>query len=103
MLSLCRLGLLTVLLAAASAAGASGYRAPRAADGHADLGGLWTSTSLTELERPARFKTLTVPDAEAAAYEQHRPDEFSTTDIDDVGGRQSEAGFWDLGDRKSVV
>ena len=97
MLILRRLGLMIVLLATASTAGAGPYRAPRAADGHADLGGLWTSTSLTELERPARFKTLTVSDAEAAAYEQHRPDEFSNTDIDNVGGRQSESSFWDLG------
>jgi hypothetical protein len=88
---------LLALLLAASSAGAAGYRAPRDAFGHPDLGGLWTSTSLTELERPARFKTLTVTDAEAAAYEQRKPGEFSNTDIDDVGGRQSEASFWDLG------
>jgi hypothetical protein len=95
--------LLLVLLLAASSAQAAGYRAPRNALGHPDLGGLWTSTSLTELERPARFKTLTVPDAEAAAYEQHRPGEFSNTDIDDVGGRQSEANFWDLGARLARI
>ena len=38
MLNLRRVGLLIVLLAAASTAGAANYRAPRAADGHADLG-----------------------------------------------------------------
>jgi hypothetical protein len=91
------------LLIAASGAGAAGYRAPRAADGHADLGGLWSSTSLTELERPARFKTLTIPDAEALAYERRRPEDFSTTDIDEVGGRQSEASFWDLGARLARI
>ncbi|HEV7386361.1 MAG TPA: hypothetical protein VGN89_15870 [Phenylobacterium sp.] len=103
MLSLRLVVLLAGLLAAASTAGAGSYRAPRDGWGHPDLGGLWTSTSLTELERPARFKTLTVPDAEAAAYEQRRPDEFSTTDIDDVGGRQSEANFWDLGARLARI
>ena len=79
------------------AAQAGPYRAPRDAAGHPDLSGLWTSTSLTELERPNAFKTLTVSDAEARAYEQRRPDEFATTDIDDIGGRQTEAGFWAVG------
>jgi hypothetical protein len=64
---------------------------------HPDLEGLWTSTSLTELERPKAFATLTVSDAEARAYEQRRPDEFANTDIDDIGGRQTEAGFWTVG------
>src|SRR5437879_6175357 len=64
---------------------------------HPDLGGLWTSTSLTELERPKAFTTLTISDAEAAAYARHRPDDFRNTDIDDIGGRQSEAGYWDPG------
>lgn len=85
----------SLLLAVPALAG--GYRAPRDAYGHPDLGGLWTSTSLTDLQRPANFKTLTVSDAEAKAYEQRRPGEFSNTDIDDIGGRQSEADFWDPG------
>ncbi len=86
-----------------SAAQAGPYRAPRDAAGHPDLGGLWTSTSLTELERPGAFKTLIVSDAEAKAYEQRRPEEFATTDIDDVGGRQSEAGFWAVGARLARI
>src|SRR5258708_5873740 len=100
----------TPLLLAISAAGltlsaaqAGPYRAPRDAAGHPDLGGLWTSTSLTELERPGAFKTLIVSDAEAKAYEQRRPEEFATTDIDDVGGRQSEAGFWAVGARLARI
>jgi hypothetical protein len=96
------LGLAAALLTL-SAAQAGPYRAPRDAQGHPDLGGLWTSTSLTELERPARFTALTVSDVEAKAYEQGRPDEFATTDIDDVGGRQSEAGFWTVGVRLARI
>jgi hypothetical protein len=64
------------------------------AAGQPDLGGLWTSASLTELERPARFKALTASDAEAAAYEQQRPAEILNAEIDDVGGRQSETTSW---------
>jgi hypothetical protein len=60
-----------------------------------DLSGFWTNTSLTELERPAGFKSLTLPEPEALAYEQRRPAEFFATEVDDVGGRQSEAVGWD--------
>jgi hypothetical protein len=94
---------LSVAVLSLGAAQAGPYRAPRDAKGHPDLGGLWTSTSLTELERPAAFKTLAVSDAEARAYETRRPDEFATTDIDDVGGRQSEAEFWDVGARLARI
>lgn len=63
-----------------------------------DLTGLWTSTSLTELERPKGFTSLTVSDTEAAAYERRRPDEFRhPVDDDEVGARSSESEFWDPG------
>jgi hypothetical protein len=42
------------------------YKAPRAADGHPDLGGDWTNASLTRLERDAKFGdhiVLTEPEA----------------------------------------
>ena len=51
-----RHGLLFVLLlSAASAAGgqARPWVAPRAADGHPDLQGVWENNSATPLERPA--------------------------------------------------
>ncbi len=92
-----RLSFLIASLLVVSSAAAAGHRAPHAADRLPNLGGLWTSTSLTELERPSRFKALTASDAEARAYEQRRPEDFSNTDIDDVGGRQTEATFWDVG------
>jgi hypothetical protein len=81
------------ILAAASAAAAQSYRAPRAADGHPDLGGLWTSVSLTELERPAWAPALKLTDAEARAFEARRQKEFANVE-DGVGGRSSEIGFW---------
>jgi hypothetical protein len=87
-----RLTVFAVLLAASSAL-AGGYRAPRDAYGHPDLGGIWTSTSLTELERPASLKALTITDAEAAAFEQRRTKEFASVE-DGVGGRASELDFW---------
>jgi hypothetical protein len=44
---------------------------PRAADGHPDLGGIWTNATITPMERPAEFAGKTsVTDAEAKAYEQ---------------------------------
>ena len=96
MLSLRRVGLLTVLLAAVSSAGAASgasYRAPRAADGHADLNGLWTSISLTKLERPEWVSSLTLTEAEAPAFEARKLKEFAAVE-DGVGGRDSEIGFW---------
>src|SRR5687767_5790723 len=42
------------------------YRAPRTADRHPDLQGVWVNSSLTPLERPDYIKTLLISDAEAA-------------------------------------
>jgi hypothetical protein len=74
-------------LAAALAAGAAhAAPAPR-------LEGGWTTSTLTPYARPAAFKALVVPPAEAAAYErQHRgrpPDGLD----DDVGG--GETDWWE--------
>src|SRR5215471_3206560 len=50
-------GVITAVVVAALAAlpGAAPWVAPRAADGHADLTGLWENISATPLERPAQF------------------------------------------------
>jgi hypothetical protein len=45
------------------------YRAPRAADGHPDLEGVWTNASLTRLERNRKFDHLALTEAEAAQVE----------------------------------
>lgn len=48
----------------------TGYKAPRAADGHPDLGGYWTNASLTRLERNPRYGDhLILTEAAAAEIE----------------------------------
>jgi hypothetical protein len=48
------------------------YHAPRNGFGQPDLQGAWTNASLTSLQRPAMFKSLTLTDAEAVALEKRR-------------------------------
>ncbi|MBS0364134.1 MAG: hypothetical protein JSR98_22405 [Proteobacteria bacterium] len=62
---------LAVVLAA-SAAAAADYHAPKNGFGQPDLQGAWTNASLTSLQRPAMFKSLTLTDAEAKALEARR-------------------------------
>ena len=57
---------------AAGAAMAADYHAPKNGFGQPDLQGVWTNASLTSLQRPAMFKTLTLTDAQAAALEKRR-------------------------------
>ena len=57
---------------AAGAAMAADYHAPKTGFGQPDLQGVWTNASLTSLQRPAMFKTLTLTDAQAAALEKRR-------------------------------
>jgi hypothetical protein len=45
------------------------YKAPRAADGHPDLQGVWTNASLTRLERNPKYGHLVLSEAEAAEIE----------------------------------
>ena len=48
----------------------TGYKAPLAADGHADLQGVWTSATVTRLERNARWSpNLAMTDAETRKIE----------------------------------
>ena len=51
---------------------AADYHAPKNGFGQPDLGGVWTNASLTSLQRPAMFKSLTLTEAEAAALEKRR-------------------------------
>ncbi|HEY8571995.1 hypothetical protein [Phenylobacterium sp.] len=83
------------LAVAAAAAAAPPYRAPRTASGAPDLGGLWTNASLTPLQRPKGFATLTTTEAQARAFEVAVVREFNE-EQDGVGGRQSE--WWDMGE-----
>ncbi len=66
---------------------------------HPDFSGIWSNASLTGLERDDAFKTLSVSETEAAAYEKkHRgkPPEPPPGE-DDVGGVQSEWWETDVG------
>jgi hypothetical protein len=49
--------MVSVLTAAAAQAAAPAYKAPRNGFGQPDLGGTWTNTTMTPMERPAAFGT----------------------------------------------
>ncbi|MFL5297028.1 MAG: hypothetical protein ACJ798_11670 [Phenylobacterium sp.] len=93
-----RLGLaVSALLAIAPLVTAAGAQAgPRKAP---DLTGLWTTASLTDLERPDDFKTLAITEAEAAKFEKaHRGKVPDIGDKDNpVGGPESEWWETDVG------
>ena len=86
---------LVLASASHSAEPAHAYRAPRTAWGAPNLGGLWTNTTMTPLQRPKAFQSLTVDPSTAAAFVKASREEFDTEE-DGVGGRQSE--WWDLAD-----
>jgi len=89
-----RLAPLAMALILAGAAGAGPYRAPRTASGQPDLQGLWTNASLTRLERPPEFDTVTVPEAKARAFETGHAGKPKLPG-DDVGGAETE--WWEMG------
>jgi hypothetical protein len=90
--------ILLALLATATVATAPAYKAPRNAFGQPDFEGTWTNASLTSLERPANFKSLTIPEPQAQAAEAARarmmaagnrpidPKEGAPPKADDPGG-----------------
>lgn len=103
------LALIAMALSAGGPAEAAGYKAPRNSFGQPDLEGAWTNASLTSLVRPARFKSATLTEAEARAFEasnarrlegQNRPSDPNApgpTASKDPGGYNS---FWiDAGSR----
>src|SRR4051812_38291402 len=54
----------------AGSAAAETYKAPRNGYGQPDFSGTWTNASITQLERPAQFKSLVITPAEAKTLEQ---------------------------------
>jgi hypothetical protein len=66
--------LLVAAIGAAPVAGAadqkaSGWKVPRTADGKPDLQGNWTNATITPLERPAKYTSRALSDADAAQLE----------------------------------
>jgi hypothetical protein len=59
--------------AAAAQAGPKAYSPPRAADGHPDLGGVWSNAALTNLQRPPGVSKLVVSEPEAVALVKANP------------------------------
>jgi hypothetical protein len=94
---LAAIGLLTVL-ASAPAAAQTKPAAPRTAEGHPDLQGIWNFSTITPLERPAEFANKPfLTDAERNEYEQQmlKRNNRDTRDQNreaDVGGAYNE--FW---------
>ncbi|WP_372783845.1 hypothetical protein [Phenylobacterium sp.] len=54
----------------AGSADGQAYKAPRNGFGQPDFSGVWTNASITQLERPAQFKSLVITPAEARTLEQ---------------------------------
>jgi len=65
------LSLLPLEVAGQTRAAAAHWTPARTPDGHPDLQGVWTSATLTPLERPLELaRTPVLTQAEAAAYEK---------------------------------
>lgn len=81
-------GLFLALCLAGSAA-AGGKPDPR------DLEGVWSSASITTLERPPALKALELTEAEAKAYEAQHPGSPEIARTSGVGQEDSE--WWEMG------
>jgi hypothetical protein len=81
----CVLAVLMAFGLAQPSLAAGPYRAPRNAAGQPDLQGIWTSNSLSRLERPDTYPSVVITEAQARAI---RPPPLIAPD--DVGQDQSE-------------
>jgi hypothetical protein len=97
-----------ISLATSAAAQTKPWTPPRTPDGQPDLQGIWTNSTLTQLERPADFAAKPViTETEAAVYEK---DTLKQRDRDrrdggadvDVGRAYNEL-FFDQGDKLARV
>ncbi len=102
--------LVATLIAWMTIAPAFGQRwnAPRTRDGHPDLQGVWTNSTLTPLERPAEFEGKpALSEAEAAAYEKRLLEQGNRDRRD--GGAEADVGraynelFFERGDRLARI
>src|SRR4051812_25457724 len=88
---------LAAALCASAAFAAAPYRAPLTWAGVPDLGGMWSNSSLTDVERPDELKSLVVPEKEAAAFEKDHRGKTPKDPEDTVGGNDSEWWETDVG------
>lgn len=71
------------------------WSAPRLADGHPDLQGVWTNATITPLERPAIWKDKAfLTDAEALAFEAQAASRREEADKPIPGRFESYNQFW---------
>src|SRR5215813_1099389 len=81
------------------AGAAQAWTAPRTADGHTDLQGIWSNASLTPFERPKEFAGKEFfTEKEAAEFtktvlDQSNRDRRGATPQEDVNGAYNEAWF----------
>ena len=68
-----RAGVAAAVMFAAMPAVAQVYAPPKAADGHPDLQGVWSTDSITTLERADRYKTLVIPADQVEAMTKAHP------------------------------
>jgi hypothetical protein len=96
---------LVLLATAAVAEQTNAYKPPRLADGKPSLEGAWTNATLTPLQRPAKFKSLVIPDSEVEALTNSNPqvvrqrtddaqDKNSKLDGSDLQGGRGYNAFW---------
>ncbi len=87
---------------------AQSWAPPRTPDGQPDIQGIWTNSTLTQLERPGDFATRpAISEAEAAAYERQtlttrnrdRRDGGAEVDV----GRAYNELFFDQGDKLARI
>ncbi len=77
------------LLAAPACGQAPGYQTPRTSWGVPDLGGFWTNTSLTSMQRPATASKLVLSEEEAAALA--RRNVYSAAQREEAGASKVDA------------
>jgi hypothetical protein len=69
----CVAGGVIILLATFPACAQATYKPPRMSDGHPSLEGVWTNSSVTDLQRPAGLDKLVLTPEEAKAFEDADP------------------------------
>jgi len=94
------IALTTVVLSASVAVAEDAWQVPRTLDGDPDLQGLWTSATITALQRPEWVDSLVLTQAQATEWEARNAQMFANIDEvpedglpsgGDVGGYNS---FW---------